>query len=115
MKAKNNQINYIEFKAHDLEGIKRFYSQVFHWKFKDYGPDYVAFSGSGIEGGFEKSDTTLTNGALVVIYHEELERIKKRILTTGGLITKDIFEFPGGKRFQFTDVAGNELAVWSDK
>ena len=48
---KNNHINYIEFKAKDLNAIKLFYSNVFNWSFTDYGPDYVAFSDSGLEGG----------------------------------------------------------------
>lgn len=26
----------------------------------------------------------------------------------------DLIEFPGGRRFHFTDPAGNELAVWSE-
>jgi predicted enzyme related to lactoylglutathione lyase len=33
----------------------------------------------------------------------------------GGKITREIFAFPGGRRFHFKDPAGNELAVWSDK
>ena len=32
----------------------------------------------------------------------------------GGTIVKDIFSFPGGRRFQFTDPDGYELAVWSE-
>ena len=35
--------------------------------------------------------------------------------TRGGNIVVDIFSFPGGRRFQFSDPHGNELAVWSDK
>jgi predicted enzyme related to lactoylglutathione lyase len=27
----------------------------------------------------------------------------------------DYVEFPGGRRFHFTDPSGNELAVWSDR
>ena len=27
---------------------------------------------------------------------------------------KPPFEFPGGRRFHFTDPSGNELAVWSE-
>lgn len=111
----NNYITYVEFKAHDLEAIKRFYKQVFQWEFKDFGSDYAAFSGSGIAGGFERSDSTRCKGALVVIYYDDLEFIQKRILSNGGLIVREIFSFPGGQRFHFTDVAGNELAVWSDK
>jgi len=33
----------------------------------------------------------------------------------GGSIVKEIFEFPGGRRFHFADPGGNELAVWSDR
>ncbi len=33
----------------------------------------------------------------------------------GGTITKEIFSFPGGRRFHFCDASGNELAVWSDQ
>ncbi|ULC58370.1 hypothetical protein MBM09_10595 [Flaviramulus sp. BrNp1-15] len=71
----NNHINYVEFKAANLEAIKTFYSKSFNWKFTDYGPTYIAFSESGVEGGFEKSDAEITNGALVILYHENLDNI----------------------------------------
>ena len=112
---KNNQINYVEFKAKDLEEIKEFYNKSFNWSFQDYGPEYVAFSNSGLEGGFAKSDDEILNGALVILYHENLEEIRMKILNSKGIISKEIFKFPGGKRFHFHDPAGNELAVWSDK
>ena len=112
---KNNHINYVEFKANDLERIKQFYHQSFGWSFTDYGPAYVAFSDSGLDGGFEKSDEKIVNGALVILYHQNLEEIKGRIVEAGGKISKDIFSFPGGRRFHFMDPAGNELAVWSDQ
>lgn len=115
MNQKNNHINYIEFKASDLEKIKAFYSASFGWTFTDYGPDYVAFSESGLEGGFEKSDDEIVNGALVILYHQNLDEIKTKIIASNGEISKDIFSFPGGRRFHFVDPAGNELAVWSDK
>lgn len=110
----NNHINYIEFKANDLEAVKRFYAACFNWKFTDYGPAYTAFSESGLEGGFANTEEEITNGALVVLYHSNLETIRQKILDAGGTVTKDIFSFPGGRRFHFTDSAGNELAVWSE-
>ncbi len=113
MKPKNNKINYIEFKAINLEVIKTFYSNCFKWKFTDYGPDYISFSESVLFGGFEKSNTEITNDALVVLYHTDLEMIKSKIISEGGKITKEIFSFPGGKRFQIEDPSRNELAVWS--
>jgi len=115
MKAINNHINYVEFKTNDLEKIKKFYSESFEWTFTDYGPTYAAFSESGLEGGFEKTENKIVNGALIVLYHENLEKTKDRIIKYGGKISKDIFSFPGGRRFHFIDPTGNELAVWSDK
>ena len=108
-------IDYVEFKAHDLEKIKSFYQQLFGWKFTDYGPTYTSFAESGLAGGFEKTEEKITNGALVVLYHSKLEGLKTNIVNFGGIITRDIFSFPGGRRFHFTDPSGNELAVWSDK
>ena len=81
----------------------------------DYGPTYVAFSESGMEGGFEKTEEEIVNGVLVVLYHEDLDFIEEKILKAGGRISVAIFSFPGGHRFQFIDPSGNELAVWSDK
>ena len=108
-------INYVELQANDLEKTKEFYSSAFGWTFTDYGPTYTAFSESGLEGGFAKTDDPIVNGALVVLYHENLEQIKIRVEQAGGKIAKDIFSFPGGRRFHFTDPSGNELAIWADK
>jgi len=112
MTAKNNQINYIEFYVNDLEVIKTFYNSVFGWVFTDYGNTYTAFSNSGLEGGFETKDEPIVNGVLVVLYHDHLDEVKQKIIEFGGEISVDTFSFPGGKRFQFIDPAGNELAVW---
>ncbi len=115
MISKDNHINYVEFKAKDLIEIKKFYTGVFGWVFTDYGPTYTAFSESGLEGGFEMAEVEIINGALVVLYHSSLETIKNKIIQSSGKISKDIFSFPGGRRFHFMDPSGNELAVWSDK
>lgn len=112
---KNNTIDYVEFKAHNLQEVKDFYSTVFSWTFTDYGENYVAFSDSGLSGGFELTTDPIINGVLVVLFHDNLEEIQTAIEKNGGKIVIPIFEFPGGKRFQFLDPSGNELAVWTDK
>ncbi|WP_372974184.1 VOC family protein [Muriicola sp.] len=112
---KNNHIDYIEFQAADLEGIKAFYNKLFGWTFTDYGPDYVSFTGSGVDGGFRRTDDPVVNGVLVVLYHADLEGLKMEIIEAGGTLVKDIFSFPGGRRFHFLDPGGNELAVWSEQ
>lgn len=112
---KDNHINYVEFKAKNLEGIKKFYRQAFGWKFTDYGPTYASFSESGLDGGFEKSEENIVNGALVVLYCQDLQKAKGKVVEAGGKITRDIFAFPGGRRFHFLDPSGNELAIWSER
>lgn len=111
----NSHIDYVEFKAHDLQKIKAFYSRIFGWDFTDYGPTYTAFSNSGLQGGFELTEAQISQGALVVLYHEDPEHIQQKVENAGGTIVKAIFSFPGGRRFHFKDPSGNELAIWSDK
>ena len=112
---KNNRIDYIEFPITNIDEAKQFYGDVFGWVFVDYGPDYVSFNDGRLDGGFRKEMKCLSGGPLVVFYSTHLETIQKKIEAAGGKIVKDIFEFPGGRRFHFTDPSGNELAVWSDK
>ncbi|HEB86053.1 MAG TPA: VOC family protein [Gammaproteobacteria bacterium] len=113
----HEKINYIEFPATDIKATKIFFSSVFGWSFVDYGPDYIAFSNEGLDGGFFKSNlkvSTENGSALIVFYSNELESTQKKIENAGGSIIKSIFDFPGGRRFHFGDPNGNEYAVWSD-
>jgi len=111
----NNYIDYIELHTINIQDTKQFYSDVFGWIFTDYGGGYTSFKNSGVKGGFEKVDQITKGATLVVIYYKDLELIKEKIINHGGNISRDIFSFPGGKRFHFIDPSGNELAVWSDQ
>lgn len=116
--SNHEKINYIELPARNIKAVKAFYSGVFNWQFTDYGPEYTAFSQAGIDGGFflsERSCNTNQGSALVVLYSESLEQTKEKVEQAGGTIVQDIFSFPGGRRFHFSDPTGNELAVWSDQ
>lgn len=110
---RNHCIDYVEFGARDLGAVKQFYSKVFGWSFTDYGSDYVAFRDGRMDGGFTTQVEPGTN-PLVILYGSHLEATRASVLENGGSISKDIFAFPGGRRFHFRDPAGNELAVWSD-
>lgn len=115
---KHEKINYVEFPAKDIEATKSFFEKVFNWSFVDYGPDYSAFSDQGLDGGFFRSDSHSSakqGAALIVFYSEELEATQEKIKQAGGNIIEEIFSFPGGRRFHFTEPSNNEFAVWSDK
>ena len=105
-------IDYIEFGARDIPATKAFYAAAFGWDFTDYGPDYTSFVDGRIAGGFWTTPDTV--GPLVVLKTEALEATRDRVVASGGTITKEIFAFPGGRRFHFKDCNGNELAVWGD-
>ncbi len=113
MKLVHEQIQYIEFLSQDFESIKTFYQQAFDWKFTDYGPEYTAFEGSYVDGGFAQGEPK-QGSVLVILYSKTLEDTLQKVQEAGGNVVKDIFSFPGGRRFHFTDPDGNELAVWSD-
>jgi hypothetical protein len=113
--ATNDQrIDYIEFPAADIPAVKAFYERVFGWQFTDYGPDYTSFVDGRLAGGFTKDRQRAASGVLVVVYAADLAATESRIRQAGGAIVKETFSFPGGRRFHFTDPAGNELAVWSE-
>ena len=110
----DQKIDYLEFPASNLDMVQGFYENAFAWLFTDYGPDYRAFTDGKMDGGFYKSElrSTASNGAvLVILFADQLEQIRERVLASGGAIIKEIFSFPGGRRFHFSDPHGNELAV----
>lgn len=110
----DGKLDYLELQAGDgaLAGVKAFYAAAFGWRFTDYGPSYAAFA-EGLDGGFDGSAPRETK-PLPVIYAEDLERTLDAVIAAGGEIVRPIFSFPGGRRFHFTDPAGNDLAVWSE-
>ena len=110
----DQRIDYVEFPATDIARTKTFYQNAFGWKFEDYGPDYTSFQDGRLAGGFWKAATLAKGGPLIVLYASRLEETQARIRKEGGTIVKDIFSFPGGRRFHFADPNGNELAVWSE-
>ena len=111
----DRRVDYIEFLTTNIEESKRFYSEVFGWEFTDYGPDYTSFTDGRLAGGFTVAPVVTAGGPLVVLYSTNLAEIEALINESGGQIVRQIFEFPGGRRFHFTDPSGNELAVWSDR
>ncbi|MDP9018256.1 MAG: VOC family protein [Candidatus Eremiobacteraeota bacterium] len=109
----DRRIDYIEIPVRDMARTKAFYGRVFGWTFVDYGPDYASFSDGRLSGGFTTQERVRPGGALVIMYATDLEKMRDAVIDAGGAIVKDIFAFPGGRRFHFGDPSGHELAVWS--
>lgn len=114
--SNHEKLNYLEYAAKDLVATKAFFEAVFAWTFTDYGPEYVAFDNQGLEGGFYKADLSSKSGqgaALTVFYSDDLDATLAKVVASGGVIVKPVFDFPGGRRFHFEEPSGNEFAVWA--
>jgi predicted enzyme related to lactoylglutathione lyase len=107
-------IDYIELRVDAVAASKKFYGDAFGWSFQDYGPGYAAFSHANVDGGITNGPVSASGAPLVILYASRLEEAQKRVERAGGKIVKPIFSFPGGRRFHFTDPAGNELAIWGE-
>ena len=112
-----NHIDLIEFPSRSPEELKAtttFFSTVFGWTYKEYGGSYSDTQDSGVSSGFNAVDSGRQSAPLAVVYVANLEATKQSVLDAGGKILQDIYEFPGGRRFHFTDPSNNELAAWSE-
>lgn len=111
----HHRLDYAEIAVTDLRAAQRFYGLAFGWEFNDYGPDYAGIKGAdGDEiGGFRHDEVVRPGGPLLILYSTDLEESAEAVRRAGGEVVEGPYEFPGGRRFHFTDPSGNELAVWS--
>ncbi len=112
----HHTIDYIELGVTDLAATKSFYEAAFGWSFNDYGPEYAGIrsaDGEGEVGGLSSFATPSPGGPLVLLFSDDLDATASAVEQAGGAVTNGPYEFPGGRRFHFTDPSGNELGVWS--
>lgn len=114
--SNDKRIDYIEFSVGDIARSRGFYGKAFGWSFKDYGPDYCEFNDGRLTGGFALGrPSKAAGGPLVILFAKNLDETQRQVEAAGGKIVKPACAFPGGRRFNFSDPDGYELAVWSDK
>jgi len=116
-KSLPSTIDYIEMPSRDLAGTRQFFTELFGWRFEDYGPDYSSFDDGRMTGGFFTGDdiSAISSASpFVVFYVENLERAAAEVERLGGRITRAIFDFPGGRRLHFTAPGTGEFAIWSE-
>lgn len=102
--------NYLEFGTSDMESTKAFYIKAFGFQFVDYGPQYQGVNGETLEIGFHGDGDT--KAPLVGFQTNDIAKAADSVKEAGGTIVREIYEFPGGRRFHFRDPGGNELLVY---
>lgn len=106
------KIDYVEFSSPELEATQSFFAKAFGWSFVEYGPDYRDIQDAGLGGGVERNKL---QPPLIVLKADDLEGALEAVKAAGAEITKEIYAFPGGRRFEFKEPGGNAMAVWNEK
>lgn len=104
------RLNYVELPVRDVATAKAFYEAAFGWAMTEFGPTYAATLTGDTDVGLQGDAAEATRTPLAVIEVENLEAALDAVTQAGGMIVRPIFAFPGGRRFQFLDPSGNELA-----
>ena len=104
------RLNYVELPVRDVGAAKAFYEAAFGWALTDFGPTYASTLTGDTDIGLQGDAAEATASPLPVIEVPDLEAALAAVTAAGGTLKVPIFSFPGGRRFQFTDPSGNELA-----
>lgn len=70
--------------------------------------------GEGEIGGLNPGAAPSADGPLVLLLSEDLDATVSAVEEAGGVVVAGPYEFPGGRRFGFTDPSGNCLGVFAD-
>lgn len=104
------RFDYLELSVKNIAEAKKLYSETFGWEFMDFGPEYASTTSGDTDIGFHQTDEILP--PLGVICVDNLDLYYANAVKAGAQIVTEIFEFPGGKRFEFIDQSGNKIGVW---
>ena len=108
-------INYVELTVDNMAAAQAFYAGAFGWSFTDYGPTYAgirAATGDDEVGGLAAGPRPAPGGPLCLIQTTDIEETAAAVWAAGGTLVAEIYDFPGGRRFEFQDPAGNRLGVF---
>jgi uncharacterized protein len=115
-----NHIAHFEIFATDVERARRFYEEVFEWRFEADGPPdfYQIFTGEPVEHGVSRGLIAKRqrgpaaegniNAIRCTISVESIRETAARIEASGGQLLSAIVDIPGvGELVEFSDTEGN--------
>lgn len=105
----------ITLRSTDFERTRRFYQELFSWKFCQHSPTYLSFEPpSGIAGGFQRVDSFSPGDSfLLYILVDEFESYLRRIPELDGSSKGEVEVVPGNAEYvRFYDPDGNRWALW---
>ncbi len=106
-------LDYLELPVGSATQEREFYSKAFGWNFTEYGPDYAAHEEAPCQMALNGTGAEHSSKSILpVIRVGSIEDARDAVIAAGGTITLDIFDFPGGRRFHFSDPEGLELGCY---
>ena len=105
------RLNYVELPVGEIGPAKAFYEGAFGWSLTDFGLTYACTLTGDTDLGLQADAAEATRAPLPVIQVDDVDAALAAVTAAGGTIVRPIFSFPGGRRFQFRDPAGTELAA----
>lgn len=103
----------VELPSSDAAASAAFMTAAFGFPSTFYGPSYVDMDvGDDIVVAFQGDPAAASAAPLAIFEVADLDAARTAITEAGGTITVEPFSFPGGRRFQFREPGGSELAVW---
>jgi hypothetical protein len=111
-----NPICHVELLTEDITKARKFYQDLFDWKFDDI-PDkgYIAINlGAGLGGGMMKNpDQGASSHWMPYVLVEDVEASTKKAESLGAKVHRDVTEVPGeGRLSLIMDPTGAVLGLW---
>ena len=107
---------HIEIPTIDAKKSAAFYKKIFDWEINEGDPNYLQFTTPDKEGGgFATTSKPTTDGIILYIQVEDIEKKLTEIENAGGKTVKGKTGISPEYGFfgLFSDPSGNLLGVWS--
>ncbi len=112
-----NDVSHIEIPTTDVNKAKDFYSRIFGWECESSG-DYVMWRPpEGVGGGFTKESKPTTDGVILYIQVEDIEKTLNEVEQAGGkkVVSKTKISDEFGFYAIFLDPCEQVMGLWSKK
>jgi len=108
------RLAYVELPVADSETSAVFFEKAFGWALTRFGPSYAGTLGEAADLGLQGDASEAPAAPLAGIRVADLVAAQAAVQVAGGIITRPVFAYPGGRRFHFREPGGNELAVFAE-
>ena len=112
-----NGVCHFEIPSRDFDKARKFYGELFNWKFSEMGDEYLTFKPpDGPGGGFSKqNDFTDKHSIVFYIEVEDIPASIDKAKGLGGECLRDKTHIPPDYGYYaiLKDLEGNQLGIWA--